>query len=89
MQKLDKTKYLPRVLDSVIADKRDGRYALFEMKLGSAYADEGARSLLKVREKLDQRVMGAPSFMAVVVPGGYALQREDGVLVLPITCLAP
>lgn len=72
--------------DAVVS-LRDGRYALFEVKLGSAYVEEGAKSLLKVSGKIDQSIMGAPSFMAVLVPGGYAYRRADGVLVLPITCL--
>jgi predicted AAA+ superfamily ATPase len=68
---------------------RDGRYALMEVKLGSTEIDDGARSLLTLADRIDQRVMGAPAFCAVITPGGYAYARNDGVLVLPITCLAP
>ena len=39
--------------------------------------------------KIDASIMGAPSFCAVITPGGYAYRREDGVLVVPITCLRP
>ncbi len=66
---------------------RDGRYALFEMKLGAALVDEGAKSLLRLADKIDKTVMGNPTFCAVVTPGGHALRRSDGVLVLPISCL--
>lgn len=68
---------------------RGGRYALLEVKLGFSEVDDGAASLLKLASKIDTSVMGTPAFCAVVVPGGYAYQRNDGVLVLPISCLAP
>lgn len=72
--------------DAVVA-LRDGRYALFEVKLGAAYVDEGASNLLKLSEKIDETVMGKPAFCAVLTPGGYAYRRSDGIIVLPITCL--
>lgn len=72
-----------------VVELRDGRYALFEVKLGAAFVDEGAASLRRLSSKLDAEVMGTPAFCAVLVPGGYAYQRNDGVFVLPITCLAP
>lgn len=72
-----------------IRDLRDGRYALFEVKLGAAFVDEGAATLRRLSSKLDTEVMGNPALCAVLVPGGYAYQRDDGVFVLPITCLAP
>ena len=72
--------------DAVVS-LRDGRYALFEMKLGAWEIDEGARSLLKLSQKINADIMGPPSFCAVVVPGGYAYRRDDGVFVIPITCL--
>lgn len=68
---------------------RDGTYALFEVKMGAWEIDDGAASLLKLARKVDASVMGAPAFCAVITPGGYAYQRDDGVLVVPITCLAP
>lgn len=68
---------------------RDGRWGLVEVKMGQSYVDEGARNLLKVAAKIDQDVMGAPSFLAVVTPGGYAFRRPDGVFVVPVGCLKP
>ena len=65
-----------------------GRYALFEVKTGHAGVEEGARTLARVASKLDASEMGEPAFLAVIVPGGYAYRREDGVCVIPITCLA-
>lgn len=72
--------------DAVVA-LRDGRYALFEMKLGAAYADEGARNLLRLSAKIDETAMGKPAFCAVLTPGGYAYRRDDGILSLLIICL--
>ena len=66
---------------------RDGRYALFEMKMGAGEIDSGAKSLLKLAGKVDSSVMGSPSFCCVIVPGGYAYRRSDGVFVVPITCM--
>lgn len=73
--------------DAVI-ELGDGSYGLVEIKLGAAFVDAGASTLLKLAAKLDTSVMGSPSFLAVVTPGGYAFRRPDGVCVLPITCLS-
>lgn len=70
-----------------VVELNDGRYGLVEMKLGAAFVDDGATTLLKLESKLDASIMGKPSFMVVVTPGGYAFRRPDGVCVIPITCL--
>ena len=75
-----------READAVV-QLRDGRYALFEMKLGASLVEEGAEGLLRLREKIDVTVMGEPAFCAVITPGGYAMRRQDGVFVIPVTCL--
>ena len=72
-----------------VVEIRGGAYALFEVKMGAWEIDDGATSRLKLAHKVDASVMGAPAFCAVITPGGYAYRREDGVLVVPITCLAP
>lgn len=71
----------------LVLQLRDGRYALLEVKLGASLIDEGAQNLQTLAGKIDTTVMGEPSFCAVLTPGGFAYQRDDGVLVLPITCL--
>ena len=68
---------------------RGGRYALFEVKLGMSEVDDGAASLAKLADRLDTSLMGTPSFLAVLTPGGYAYRRSDGVLVVPMSCLRP
>ena len=67
----------------------DGRYALLEVKMSASLVDEAAANLLKLSDKIDAGIMGPPSFCAVVTPGGYAYRRDDGVSVVPITCLRP
>ena len=70
-----------------VVQPRDGRYALFEMKLGTSLVDEGAKSLVRLREEIDTNAIGEPVFCAVITPGGFAMRRDDGVFVIPITCL--
>ena len=65
----------------------DGRYGLMEVKLGVSFVEQGAASLKKLASRLDTSVMGQPSFMAVLTPGGYAYRRDDGVFVVPVTTL--
>jgi len=65
----------------------DGRYGLVEVKLGASFVEQGAASLMRLASRLDTSVMGQPSFMAVLTPGGYAYRRDDGVLIVPVTTL--
>ena len=73
----------------VVVELRGGRYALMEAGLGAASIEEGGACLRKLVGRIDAEAMGTPSFCAVVVPGGYAYRRRDGVCVIPISCLAP
>lgn len=68
---------------------RDGRYGLVEIKLGGdKLISEGASTLLSLAGKIDTERMKAPSFMMVLTAvGNYAYRREDGVLVVPVSCL--
>ena len=68
---------------------RNGSYGLVEVKLGGDQSiNEGAESLLKLTSKIDTGKMKKPAFLMVlcgVAP--FAYKREDGVFVVPITCL--
>lgn len=68
---------------------RNGDYGLIEIKLGGdKLIEEGAKSLLKLSDKIDTTKMKKPSFLMVlcgVAP--FAYQRKDGVFVVPIGCL--
>ena len=65
---------------------RDGRWAAVEVKLGNQL-DRVAKNLLRLRDKVDTDRMQMPSFLMVITSSGYAYEREDGVLVVPIGCL--
>lgn len=68
---------------------RDGRYGLVEIKLGGdKLINEGAATLKELSDKIDTTKMKKPSFLMVLTAtGNYAFRREDGVLVVPISCL--
>jgi len=74
--------------DSVIHLK-NGKYGLVEIKLGGSDLIEQAASKLKELEsKIDTNKMLPPSFKMIIVGiGEYAYRREDGIYVVPISCL--
>jgi len=69
----------------------DGRYGLVEVKLGDGnLVESGARFLKRVEAKLDTTRMNPPSFKMIIVGvGRYAYRRDDGIYVVPATCLKP
>lgn len=68
---------------------RNGSYGLIEIKLGGdKLINEGAKNLIKMKNKIDTEKMNNPSFLMVLTATGkYAYQREDGVYIIPIGCL--
>ena len=68
---------------------RNGRYGLVEVKLGGdKLINEGAENLKKLADRIDTEKMRDPDFMMVlcgVAP--FAYKRQDGVYVVPVTCL--
>ena len=68
---------------------RDGSFGLIEVKLGgNSLIEEGASSLKALAAVLDTRRMRAPSFsMVVTAIGDYAYRRNDGIYVVPVSCL--
>lgn len=67
----------------------DGRWAPIEVKLGGSKIDDAAKNLRTLAERVDQSKLGAPSFLMVLTGTQAAYQRPDGVLVVPLACLAP
>ncbi|MDO5330251.1 MAG: DUF4143 domain-containing protein [Bacillota bacterium] len=72
----------------------DGRYALIEFKLGEGQIEEGARhlneieALIKKANEREGRIrLRMPDLKVVITGGSIAFKREDGVYVVPITCL--
>ncbi len=72
-----------------VLHRRDGSYALLEVKLGGEdHINAAASSMIELAENIDTDKMPAPSFMAVITGvGKYAYRRQDGVYVIPIGCL--
>lgn len=72
-----------------VLHRRNGSYALMEVKLGGEKnIEDGALSLISLAKNIDTGKMPEPSFLAVVVGvGNYAYRRKDGVYVIPIGCL--
>ena len=72
-----------------IVHLRDGNYGLIEIKIGGeGLINDGAATLIKLRDKIDPAKMKSPSFLMVLVGiGELAYRRDDGVYVVPIGCL--
>lgn len=72
-----------------VLHRRNGTYALIEIKLGGEKAiEEAADSLKQLAATIDHTRMPQPSFLMVLTAvGPYAYRRPDGVFVVPITCL--
>ena len=74
----------------------DGRYALIEIKLGEFLVDDAAKHLCEIEklivefnEKYPNHKMRLPEFKMVITGTTNAKVREDGVYVVPISCLKP
>ena len=72
-----------------ICHLRDGRYGLIEIKLGGdTLIREGVKNLLKLKSNLDYNKMPQPSFLMIIVGvGKYAYKNEEGIYIVPISCL--
>lgn len=74
-----------------IVELADGRWAACEVKLSHDKVEDGARSLLRLKDKLlrdERRRVEPPAFLAVIVGvGEAAYRRPDGVYVVPIRML--
>ncbi len=72
-----------------VLHRRNGTYALIEIKLGGEKAiEEAADSMKQLAETIDHTRMPQPTFLMVLTAvGPYAYRRPDGVFVVPITCL--
>jgi predicted AAA+ superfamily ATPase len=72
-----------------IVEAADGRWAVFEVKLGLGQIDEGATTLAKFVRRVDTRRCGPPAAIGVIVGNGYGYVRDDGIAVIPIGALGP
>lgn len=70
---------------------RNGQYGLAEIKLGSESGiAEGIENLKRLENKIDTDQMNAPAFKMIVVGRtNFAYRRDDGIDIVPISCLRP
>lgn len=68
---------------------RNGHYGLIEVKLGGDDAiKEGIETLQSLANKIDTTKMKKPSFLMVLTAvGSYAYRNEEGIYIVPISCL--
>lgn len=67
----------------------DGGWAAVEVKMGNSRIDEGAKHLLKLKNRVNTEHEGEPAFLMVLTSTQTAYRREDGVYVVPLATLAP
>lgn len=73
-------------IDGII-QLNDGRWGAIQVKMGSHLFDDAAQKLISFSERIDQDKMGKPSFLAIISATEYAYVREDGVIIIPLSCL--
>lgn len=76
-----------REVDAVI-QLRNGEWAPIEVKLADHDSiEEGAKKLRELVDDIDVEKMKKPAFMMIITTTGIAYQREDGIYVVPLSCL--
>lgn len=71
-----------------IVHKKNGDWGAIEIKLGGKdQIESAAKSLLRLKNKIDYSTYKAPSFLTILTATGNAYTREDGIHVFPITML--
>ncbi len=70
---------------------RNGKYGLVEIKIGGqALINDGVQTLNRFASIIDTEKMNKPSFrMILTAVGNLAYRRDDGIYVVPISCLKP
>lgn len=76
-------------VDVIVTDRRSGRWAAIEIKLGGAQAvAQAIESLRKLRDRVDTERAGQPAALVVLIGRGRAY-RDGDVAVVPLTSLGP
>lgn len=76
-----------READAVIVFN-DGTWALVEVKLGGEEDIKAAcDNLIKIANDIDIEKTGRPAFLMVVTKNKFAYRADNGVYVVPLTCL--
>lgn len=76
-------------LEVDIVVQSDSGWAAFEVKLNPRQVDKGANSLVRLKQSINTDLWGEPSCLGVITATGYAYERQDGVMVLPLGTFAP
>jgi len=71
----------------LIVELPGGDWGAVEVKMGGKLVEEGAKNLIKFKDKIDTDMMKPPSFLMVLTAGQFAVKRPDGVIEVPIGCL--
>jgi len=72
-----------------ILQLNDGRWGAVEVKMGIHQFDEAAANLIRLKERMAE-ILQPPSFMMILTAtAGFAAERDDGVLIVPIDLLGP
>ena len=66
----------------------DGRWGMFEIKVGFNQVEKAAKELLCLKAKFEAETNSSPEFLCIICGmTNMAFQRSDGVYVVPITSL--
>ena len=76
-------------LEVDVVVQSDRGWAAFEVKLNPNQVDKGAAALIRLEQNINPELWGAPLCLGVITATGYAYERPDGVMMLPIGTLAP
>jgi predicted AAA+ superfamily ATPase len=71
----------------VIAQKRNGDYAAFEIKLGEGFIDEAANNLKKFVSNIDTSKMDLPKSLNIISGTSMSYRRKDGINVISLASL--
>lgn len=71
-----------------IIQLNDGRWGMFEIKVGFNQVDAAANGLISLKEKFYRETKSEPTFLCVICGMSMAAyKRPDGVFVVPVTAL--
>lgn len=70
-----------------IVQRPNGEVAVFEIKLGEGFIDDGARAVVNLSENIKETKGRRIVSRNVIVGSGYAYTRPDGINVIPVAAL--
>lgn len=67
----------------LVVESRNGNWVGFEVKLSHQEVEKAAANLVRVAAKVPR----SPANLAVIIPAGRVMRLDNGVHVIPLTCL--